>query len=1192
MNRLRIYGVAIVALLTVLPLEATTIVLPTDEQLVAKSPVIVEALVLSSNVVERDGRIWTETEVSVARTLKGETPPAITIREIGGRIGDRVTKIYGTAEFVAGERVLLFLEPAPRGGYRTIDLFLGKFTKGETVDAQPLWLRDQAEDTLLLGSDLKPVVPKNVQRDAARFEAFVAERVAGRPGIRNYAVADPVVASKSDRWGTRANFELIADSIYRWSSFDRGVSAQWFSIGTQPGYSGGGVSELQTAMAAWTTYGAANIRYTYAGARSGSSGGLDNPNAFNEVLFNDPLDEISGSFNRTSGGVVGIGGFNRVERGGTWNAPFTADASHIAGPQDTLAITEGNLTIQDGVSPSNGISAFVLAEILAHEFGHTLGFGHSADDSALMYNTVTGMGPQLRADDETAARWLYPNASPGTPVPSAPSNLQAAVSSDDVTLSWTDNASDETGFRVYRNGALRASVASNVRTYVDGNLSNGTYAYSVRAYNAAGESGGPTVNATVSVLAPPVANFSAPSAFVNQPVTFASSSTGTITSIAWDFGDGGRATGSPVSHTFTASGTFKVKLTVANAVATASITRDVVVIGNPVASFSWAPQFPTTNDTLKFVDESTGLPSAWAWDFGDGTTSTAQNPSKRFTTAGTKKVRLTVSRGNASNSIVRDVVVASVTPGTPTVVAAFDASATNVSIGSSVGFTDRSTGSPARWAWTFGDGGTSSVQNPTHSFTAPGTYTVTLTASNASNSSIATKQVVVSAATPFRSLLPVAAQNSGAGGTSWRTELTLFNAGSQGANATITFLPGAAGEIRTKSLFLAPRQSVTYASALEELFDLTDAGGALAVEATSAGTSADLRVTSRTFTPGGNGTYGQSVPDVATSALSKTLYVTGLVSGAAYRTNVGLVNRSDVAMATTLTLLTDNGAVIASKSMAIPAQSFQQSALAAIFPEIGNVAHDVLTLRVAASSDAAIGAYASVVDNKTQDPVYIQGVPAPTGGSAMIPVVGRSPGANGTYWRSDVTLYNPGSTQMSLGLRYRGTTKLLSLGAGDTRVLADVLAMFGITSGSGPLEVLWTSAVGPVMTSRTYTSVSGGGTYGQSIDPAAGFARGVYVPGLRHDTNYRTNIGFVNGGATAETFTVRLLAPAGNEIARTNVTLAAGEPSQNAVTTLFPGVSLPAGFAMHVEGDSSASLYAYASMVDNGSGDPVFFAGR
>src|SRR5687768_10944622 len=101
--------------------------MPTDEQLIGKTPVIVEGRIMSTSAVEHDGRIWTETVVAVDRTLKGTAEETIVVREIGGELDGRFTKLFGTPEFKDGERVLLFLEQAAHGGYRTIDLFVGKF---------------------------------------------------------------------------------------------------------------------------------------------------------------------------------------------------------------------------------------------------------------------------------------------------------------------------------------------------------------------------------------------------------------------------------------------------------------------------------------------------------------------------------------------------------------------------------------------------------------------------------------------------------------------------------------------------------------------------------------------------------------------------------------------------------------------------------------------------------------------------------------------------------------------------------------------------------------------------------------------------------------------------------------------------------------------------------------------------------
>src|SRR5204862_252765 len=127
------------------------------------------------------------------------------------------------------------------------------------------------------------------------------------------------------------------------------------SYGTQSGYSGGGVSEVQTAMSVWDNYTSAKISYVYSGTFGGPPAGLQTPNGTNEILFNDPLGEIAGSWNQQTGGVVGLGGFNGASNGPSWTAPFTADASHTQRAYATVNITEGNLAIQDGVSAAAGI---------------------------------------------------------------------------------------------------------------------------------------------------------------------------------------------------------------------------------------------------------------------------------------------------------------------------------------------------------------------------------------------------------------------------------------------------------------------------------------------------------------------------------------------------------------------------------------------------------------------------------------------------------------------------------------------------------------------------------------------------------------------------------------------------------------------------------------------------------------------
>ncbi len=1287
MIRKRVYGLTCVLMMMAgLAAHATTIVLPTDEQLIAKSPIIVEGTVVSTRPVDRDGSIFTDTVITVSRNIKGTTPETITVRELGGMTAERITKIYGTPEFTEGERVLLFLEPSPRGGYRTMDLFIGKFSEAKALNGRRLWLRENADDTTLLDADFRPIEAKNIQRDASRFETFVAARISGREAVRNYGIENPVLdrTATAPRTPSRyeSNFTLIAEpTLYRWSRFDSGQSAAWYSVGTQPGYTNGGVSETQTAMNAWTGYSSAKINYTYAGVRTAAPGGVCGScdNGVNEVLFNDPVNDIAGSWDRTKGGTVGLGGFNGVSSQHKFTATFAADDTHPAGQQNAWTITEANLAIQDAVSPANGISSTTLAEIVAHEFGHTLGFGHSADSTALMYYSVTGKGPSLRADDQVAARWLYPNGSSTPPppppsVPAAPTSFTATVAGNDVNLGWTDNSTNETGFAIYVNGTKVTEYGANITAGRLTNLATGSYSMYVVAFNGSGNSS-QSNSASVQIVGVPVASFTVSPSTGTTSTTFVfqSSSTGTITSLGWDFGDGFTASGATVSHIYKNAGQYTVTLTATGGGKNSYATRGVSVSGPLASSFVYAPSAPKMNENVTFSDQSTGAPTAWRWTFGDGTSSLDQNPTHAYTAAGSYVVTLTAYRGSEQANSTRTVVVSSTVPNTPAVAAAFDISNAAPAIGANVTFTDKSTGAPTAWQWSFGDGTSANVQHPSHAYTNAGIYTVTLTASNATTSSVATKQVVVAAspivaafdisnanpaiganvtftdksigsptswqwsfgdgstsaaqnpvhayagpgtytvsliasngstsnmasktvtvaaAPVFRTLVSVAAQTAGVGGTSWRTELNIFNAGSQGADITFRFLQNAGGAVITRNLFLGPHQSRTYANALLDLFGVPSGAGALSLEANSAGVAADLRVTSRTFTGGSAGTYGQAVPDIRPAALERTLYLTGMSASDAFRTNVGLVNRDTNDTGVTLTLFNRNGGAVATKELGLGANSFQQASLGALFPQINGGNFDVLSMRIVADVANAISAYASVVDNLTQDPIYIQALPAASGKSLTIPVVGRAPGVNGTFWRSDVSIFNPASTSTLLTIRYNGVAQNLTLGAGNTQVLADVLARFGQTAGGGTLVISWTSANAPVVTSRTYTSVETGGTYGQSIDPVTAFGSVAFVPGLRHDGSYRSNVGFVNGGDETETISVSLLSPFGTELGQTYVTLAPNQQLQYGVAALFPGVALEGGFTLYAEGDGNAKIFAYGSMVDNGSGDPVFFAGQ
>ena len=160
------------------------------------------------------------------------------------------------------------------------------------------------------------------------------------------------------------------------------------------------------------------------------------------------------------------------------------------------------------------------------------------------------------------------------------------------------------------------------------------------------------------------------------------------------------------------------------------IIQNVIFPSSPEASFAASPTNGSAPLAVAFTDQSTGTISSWSWNFGDGGSSTSQSPVHTYSSAGVYTVILTVS--NSSGASYRE---STITVSAPRPVANFTASPTSGTVPLAVSFTDNSSGGVTGWSWSFGDGGTSVSQNPSHSFTSPGTYTVTLTVSGPGGSS-------------------------------------------------------------------------------------------------------------------------------------------------------------------------------------------------------------------------------------------------------------------------------------------------------------------------------------------------------------------------------------------------------------------------------------------------------------------------
>ncbi|WAI01767.1 PEGA domain-containing protein [Methanogenium organophilum] len=147
----------------------------------------------------------------------------------------------------------------------------------------------------------------------------------------------------------------------------------------------------------------------------------------------------------------------------------------------------------------------------------------------------------------------------------------------------------------------------------------------------------------------------------------------------------------------------------------------------PVAKFSATPLTGNALLMVQFYDYSEGHPETWSWDFGDGTTSSEQNPVHTYTAVGTYDVALTITNPAGDNRAEEADYITVTNPMT------VDFTATPVAgyPPLMVTFTDLTTGSPTAWLWDFGDGATSTEQHPVHTYQCIGFYTVSLTATNA-----------------------------------------------------------------------------------------------------------------------------------------------------------------------------------------------------------------------------------------------------------------------------------------------------------------------------------------------------------------------------------------------------------------------------------------------------------------------------
>jgi len=307
-------------------------------------------------------------------------------------------------EVQAGQRVLVFFDQQDSSLVVPAQLSLGLFFESRGADGQMAYARKLEGGHAL---NKEQAESRSRGRHAAKFERWIRRTAAGAASTADYFTAEPAKYTLSPSG--------FADKLpTRWFQFDTNQSISLRAVaGGMSGATFDEFAAVSSALSAWTNDPGSRILLTYGGTVASDSGN-DGTDGTNAVVWDDPGNDISGSYNCASGGVLAIGG------------SFASSSTGVHGGQTYHRNVEAFVITQDNASCIyNGHGGADAREVLAHEIGHTIGFGHSCEsgscvngsvaDAALMRSYVhrDGRGALLGIDDQAGAAMLYPEASGG-----------------------------------------------------------------------------------------------------------------------------------------------------------------------------------------------------------------------------------------------------------------------------------------------------------------------------------------------------------------------------------------------------------------------------------------------------------------------------------------------------------------------------------------------------------------------------------------------------------------------------------------------------------------------------------------------------------------------------------------------------------------------------------------------------------
>ncbi len=462
----------------------------------------------------------------------------------------------------------------------------------------------------------------------------------------------------------------------------------------------------------------------------------------------------------------------------------------------------------------------------------------------------------------------------------------------------------------------------------------------------------------------------------------------------------------------------------------------------------------------------------------------------------------------------------------------------------------------------------------------------------------------------------------------WRSDVRITNTASQKINYLLRFTPagGDANSVKQTQISIAANDTMALDDIVKNWYGVGALGDAAngVLEVRPLNTNGkgtplpdDVNVSfatvasSRTFNQSAGGTLGQYIPAIPfASFIGKTtgdaragiLSMQQIAQSPAYRTNLGIVEAAGKSASVLVSVFDAAGKNLLDIPLDLKAGEQQQlnSFLAAknITLTDGRVEVKVT------GGDGKVTAYASVVDNKTTDPLLVSGVPLVQTPARTFVLPGVADITNDlANWRSDVRIFNSGADPQYVTMTLyplndaAGATisRSLTVNPGEVTILDNVIASrFGATNIGGAMHVDTLTDSNLVVTGRTYNQVDGGGTYGQfiaAITPADAVGKGTRVLNVlqvEDSTRYRTNLGIAEVSGKPVTVEVSVFLPDAKVAPKVTIPLAANEYRQfRVLQQLGVGTAYNARIAIKVI-DGEGRITAYGSVIDMQTQDPTY----